>query len=61
MSALFPTQAQIVRAVKAAEKAGLNVGGFRIEPGGALVVLASEAPPLASILPPSDGEPNDFD
>jgi hypothetical protein len=57
----FPTQAEIVRAVKAAEKAGLDVGGFRIEPNGALLVLAQQAPGLASALPSGQDEPNDFD
>lgn len=57
----FPTQAQIIRAVKAGKKAGLTVAGYRIEPSGALVILASQAPPLVSALPPGEGEANDFD
>lgn len=34
----FPTRAQIVRAVKAAEAAGIKVAGFRVESCGAIVV-----------------------
>ena len=59
--AAFPSQAQIVRAVKAAARAGIDVGGVRVEPSGAIVVFACGAPPLAFDAPPGEGEPNDFD
>lgn len=61
IDAHFPSQAQIARAVRAAEKAGLHVSGFRIERDGALSVFASEAPLLAQRAPPGEDEPNDFD
>lgn len=62
MSDLFPSQAQIARAIKGAEKAGLQVSGFRIEPNGALSVFACEAPSLARLAPPGeDQDSNDFD
>ena len=38
-------QADIVRAVKAATKAGLAIGGLRIAPDGAIELLR-DAPPL---------------
>ena len=57
----FPSQAQIARAVRAAEKAGMKVGGYRVEPNGALTIFAYEAPPLAVKSRVQDNEPNDFD
>lgn len=50
MSALpasaYPSRAAIERAIKAAEKAGMKPAGFKIEPGGAIVVFdATAAPP----------------
>lgn len=61
MTDTFPSQAQIARAIKGAEKAGLRVSGFRIEPNGAIAIFAFEAPPLARLSPPGEDEPNDFD
>ncbi len=57
----FPTQAQILRVMRAAEAGGIEPVGVRVEPNGAIVVFAYEAPPLASGAPPRDDEPNDFD
>lgn len=57
----FPTQAQIFRVVKAAEKAGLLVSGVRVMPDGSVVVFASEAPLVDFRAPPREDEPNDFD
>ena len=57
----FPSQAQIVRVIRAAKKAGLDVGGIRVELNGAVVVFASGAPLLASGARPGEDEANDFD
>lgn len=47
----YPSQAAIDRVLKAAKK-HFKLVGFRVEPGGAIVVFdKSEAPPL----PPRDG------
>jgi hypothetical protein len=57
----FPSQAQIVRVVKAAERAGIDVSAVRVEPTGAILIFAHGAPPLALVAPPGEDEPNDFD
>ena len=57
----FPTQAQIVRVVRAAEKAGLPVSGVRVMRDGSVVVFASEAPLVDAFAPPGEDEANDFD
>lgn len=42
----YPSQAAIVRAIKAAKAAGINPAGYKVEPGGAIVVFeAAGAPP----------------
>jgi hypothetical protein len=61
MSDAFPTQAQIVRVIKAAERAGLPVTGVRVMPDGSVAVFAYEAPTLDPLAPPGHGEKNDFD
>lgn len=61
MNSPFPSQAQIVRAIKAAERAGLPVSGVRIMPDGSVVVFASQAPLVDPLAPPGHGEKNDFD
>ncbi len=60
-AAAFPSQAHIVRAIKAAEKAGLPVFSIRVMPDGSVVIFAQEAPMLANGAPLGDNEPNDFD
>lgn len=57
----FPTQAQIVRVIKATEKAGLPVKGLRVMTDGSVVVFASDAPLVDAFTPPGEDEPNDFD
>lgn len=60
----YASRAAIERALRAAEKAGLKPAGFRIEPGGAIVVFeASAAPPRDEYEEwlASRREPNDFD
>lgn len=60
----YPTQAAIVRAIKAASAAGIKVSGFRIAPGGIIEVFdASAAPPRDEFAEwlASRHEPNDFD
>jgi len=42
----YPTRAQIVRAVKAAEVAGIAVSGFRVESDGAIVIFDQSAAPV---------------
>jgi hypothetical protein len=49
------TQADLIRAIDAARKAGLLVGGAKIEPDGTIVVLA--APPGG--IPANDRNPLD--
>lgn len=49
------SQADLIRAMKAAEKAGLSVGGAKIEPDGTIVVLI--APPGG--IPANDINPLD--
>jgi hypothetical protein len=44
------TQAELVRAIEAVQKAGLLVNGARIEPDGTIVVLAA---PLG-VIPAND-------
>lgn len=41
------TQAQVRRAVKAAESAGLRVRGVRVYPDGSIGVETGEMPPVA--------------
>lgn len=57
----FPSLSQIARVIKAAEKAGVEVGGVRVTPDGDIVVFASEAPLVDLRSSPGDNEPNDFD
>lgn len=57
----FPTQAQIARAIKAVEAVGMIVSAVRIEPTGGIVVFSDKVSGVASVLPPGDNEPNDFD
>jgi hypothetical protein len=61
MSDGFPSQAQIVRVVRAAEKAGLPVTGLRVMPDGSVIVFASEAPLVDLRAAPGQDDPNDFD
>ncbi|MHA7871741.1 MAG: hypothetical protein ACX939_05260 [Hyphococcus sp.] len=42
----YATKAVILRAVKAAEDAGIAVAGFRVEPDGAIVIFDKSAAPL---------------
>lgn len=42
----YPTKAVILRAVKAAEEAGIKVAGFRLEPDGAIVIFDRSAAPI---------------
>jgi hypothetical protein len=60
----YPTQAAIVRALKAAEASGMKASGFRIAPGGVIEVFdMSAAPPRDEFAEwlASRREPNDFD
>jgi hypothetical protein len=60
----YASRAAIERTLKAAEKAGIKLAGFRIEPGGAIVVFdASAAPPRDEFEDwrASRREVNDFD
>ena len=41
----YPTKAIILRTVKAAEAAGVNVAGFRIEPDGAIIIFDKTVAP----------------
>lgn len=41
----YPTKAQILRTVKAARAAGVDVAGFRVESDGAIVVFGKNAAP----------------
>jgi hypothetical protein len=49
------TQAELVRAIEAVQKAGLLVGGAKIEPDGTIVVLTA-AP---GAIPANDRNPLD--
>lgn len=46
MTARYPNKASIVRAVKAAEAAGIDVAGFRVEPDGAIIIFDKRAAPV---------------
>lgn len=42
----YPTKAQILRTVKAARAAGVEVAGFRVDADGAIVVFGKNAAPM---------------
>lgn len=48
------SQADVTRAINAAKKAGLAVGGFKIEPNGAITVLTKVGHPANDALNPLD-------
>lgn len=49
------TQAEIKRAIRAAQDAGLRVAGFSIAPDGTLTVHSGDAPGLVPATAPAQG------
>jgi hypothetical protein len=52
-------QADVVKAIKAAQKAGLPVARVEISPDGRIVVIAGRPARIRMSLPPTNGTPSD--